>query len=47
MDIVIYLERISRYLEEEYHREFRSRRIGIHSNRRIFSRFKKEVWERI
>ena len=46
MNLVLYTERVSRYMEEEWQERFRKRTVELWSNREIFGKFKKEIWRK-
>ena len=43
---IIYIERVTRYIKEEYIERFKDRNIRIYNDRRIFDRLKERIWKR-
>ena len=46
MSAIVYVGRISRHLEGEYHRRFRKWKFELCNYRRVFIRFEARIWWR-
>jgi len=44
MGLIIYIGRISRYLEEECYRRFKKWKLELCNSRRVFVRFERRIW---